>query len=195
MLRWFALVAMTSAPAAAHTLALELGSSFLPFTGGPTVDAAIEFRISLAKVGSIDLRTRLSPVLARLSAPGVSSIPGTVQTATIRYRTPTFGNDVFGFNVAAGPGLLIIYSVNRGGFVTNDELGFVGEVSPTVDFRLGDVLRFFIAVNGVAGFSKSLGGIVTPLVSVGVAMGFAFDFLPRKPKVSPASARATAPSL
>jgi len=194
MLRWFAVAALMSAPAAAHTLALELGSSFLPFTGGPSVDSAVEFRFAIANVGSIDLRTRLSPMIGRVSVPGLSSIPGVVQTATVRYRTPSFGNDVFGFNIAAGPGLLVLYSVNRGGYVTHDELGFVGELSPTVDFRLGAEIRFFISLNGVTGFSSSPGGIVTPLLSVGIAMGFAFDFLPRKPKVTPASARATTPS-
>ena len=177
-MRWAWVMVVMSAPAFAHDLGVELGSSYLPLQGGAAADAALEFRISLPRAGSIDLRSHVSLMLERLARPSTLSVtPAAVQTVTVRYRTPKFG-DAIGFSLAMGPGLLVQYAVKRGGDTSGNDLGFAFELSPSVDVRLGDVVHFLLAVNVIAGFARA-----QPVLSAGLAAGFVFDLTP--PRAEP----------
>ena len=177
-MRWAWVMVVMSAPAFAHDLGVELGSSYLPLQGGAAADAALEFRISLPRAGSIDLRSHVSLMLERFARPStLSSTPAAVQTVTVCYRTPKAG-DAIGFSLAMGPGLLVQYAVKRGGDTSGNDLGFAFELSPTVDVRLGDVVHFLLAVNVIAGFARA-----QPVLSAGLAAGFVFDLTP--PRAEP----------
>lgn len=183
-MRWMVAVVMFSMPAWAGDFVIEAGGGFLTtLTGFPgvTIDGAIEGRIALAHGGSVDLRARF------FGKPAIGyDIPGVGHTATVRYRTPRFGDDV-SFNLAAGGGLFIWLGA-AGGDVLIPWPGGAVELSPTLDVKLSDRVRFFVALNLGVGVLVNGYGFAT----AGLGLGFVFDVT--KPHTPPVNEQVITPA-